>query len=219
MTGEDDMDAEEDSGGRLSRWSKRKLAARAESEAEIPAIRDERPDTDILELEAEREANRVAAEAIDLDDLTADSDMSVFLKDGVPELLKKRALSKLWRTSPVFANIDGLVDYDDDFADPSLIMKTFESAYKVGKGYFDDLSDEEAEQGPQEQEMDGNSATDHREESDEPDEAGGEETTVAEATGNSVKSDADQDERAEAAEETQLPKVSLRQRLQLDESA
>ena len=50
----------------------------------------------------------------------------------------------LWRTNPVLANVDGLVDYGEDYASPDLIMKTFKSAYQIGKGYFDDEEDEES---------------------------------------------------------------------------
>ncbi|MEE9194622.1 MAG: DUF3306 domain-containing protein, partial [Alphaproteobacteria bacterium] len=47
--------------------------------------------------------------------LDKDSDYSVFMKEGVPEQLKKLALRKLWRSDPVFAVLDGLNDYDEDF--------------------------------------------------------------------------------------------------------
>ena len=38
-----------------------------------------------------------------------------FLKKNVPEHLKKRALRKLWLTNPIFANLDGMNEYDEDF--------------------------------------------------------------------------------------------------------
>lgn len=85
--------------------------------------------------EAELKANREAAEAVDLERLDQDSDFSVFMKEGVPELLRRRAMGVLWRSNPVFANVDGLVDYDDDFGSPSLVMKTLKTAWQVGRGY------------------------------------------------------------------------------------
>ena len=39
----------------------------------------------------------------------------VFLKKNVPEHLKKKALRKLWLTNPIFANLDGMNEYDEDF--------------------------------------------------------------------------------------------------------
>lgn len=51
----------------------------------------------------------------DIESLDKDSDYTVFLKDGVPEELRKLALRALWRSDPVLANLDGLNDYDEDF--------------------------------------------------------------------------------------------------------
>jgi hypothetical protein len=52
----------------------------------------------------------------DIDSLDKDSDFTVFLGDKVPDALRNAALRKLWRSDPVFANLDGLNDYDEDFA-------------------------------------------------------------------------------------------------------
>lgn len=48
----------------------------------------------------------------DIESLTFDSDFTVFLRQGVPEAIKRRALRKLWSSNPVLANLDGLNDYD-----------------------------------------------------------------------------------------------------------
>ncbi len=37
------------------------------------------------------------------------------MQKGVPEELKTLALRKLWRSDPIFARIDGLDDYDDNY--------------------------------------------------------------------------------------------------------
>lgn len=47
--------------------------------------------------------------------LNAGSDFSQFMRDDVPEMLKRAALRKLWACDPVLANLDGLNDYDEDF--------------------------------------------------------------------------------------------------------
>jgi len=127
--------------GILSRWSRRKLeGVDGEAEADFLSAEDEQAGLDARAEELQE--NRAAAEAIDLDTIDEESDLSLFMKEGVPEMLKKAALAKLWRSSPIFANVDGLVDYDDNFADPNLIMKTFTSAYQVGKGYLKEVLEE-----------------------------------------------------------------------------
>ncbi len=126
----------------LSRWSRRKRAARdggaVEAEARtVPATVKEPADAEaIAAREAELEANRKTAEAVDLTKLDETVDFSVFMKAGVPALLRKQAMAALWRSHPVYANVDGLVDYGDDFGSPDLIMKTFKSAWQSGRGYL-----------------------------------------------------------------------------------
>ena len=51
----------------------------------------------------------------------------------------------LWRSNPILANVDGLCDYDENFGDPALILEKFESAYRIGKGYFVEDEEEETE--------------------------------------------------------------------------
>lgn len=64
-----------------------------------------------VDLRAEAEAAGLPAP----EDLNADSDYTGFLAQGVPEALTKAALRKLWLSNPLFANLDGLNDYDEDF--------------------------------------------------------------------------------------------------------
>jgi hypothetical protein len=70
----------------------------------------------------------------DIESLTYESDFSVFMQPGVPRELRNRALRKLWRSNPLLANLDGLVDYGDDYADPSLVRPGIATLYKVGRG-------------------------------------------------------------------------------------
>ena len=76
----------------------------------------------------------------DVETLTYDSDFSVFLREGVPERLKQAALRKLWLSNPVFANLDGLNDYDPQ------TMKFLEEAVaepiaEVGRALRDKIMD------------------------------------------------------------------------------
>jgi len=132
----------EDGGGLLSRWSRRKLAARTEADeqpaappaAEVPPA--EEPEEDPV-----HKANREAAKAVDIESLTYESDFGPFLKAGVPAILKRRALRKLWTSNPVLANLDGLNDYDADYTQPA--TSVFQSAWKAGRGYLDHLARQE----------------------------------------------------------------------------
>ncbi len=68
-----------------------------------------------------------------IESLNADSDFTPFLDRAVPAELRRMALRKLWLSDPVFANLDGLNDYDDDFRTLG-VGKLVRTAYEVGKG-------------------------------------------------------------------------------------
>lgn len=118
--------------GFLSRWSQRKQAARApepESETEVPT-----PDA---AAESGEESGEEAVRPEDLPDvetLTAESDFSAFMKKGVPEPLKQRALRKLWRVDPAFKHICMLDDYNLDYTDAAMVVPNMKTLYQVGKG-------------------------------------------------------------------------------------
>ena len=118
------MSTETEKSGRLARWSERKLGQDREEAEAVPAI----PDA----AEAPEEAAVVAPEDLDLPDiesLTADSDFSVFMSEGVPDELKNLALRKLWRSDPVYANLDGLNDYDPEHV--SFLVQAAETAKEM----------------------------------------------------------------------------------------
>jgi hypothetical protein len=105
--------------GPLSRWSRRKQAAR---DAPAPD-RDEAgpaPPASPQALEpavspADTPDKAPAPELPAIDELTPESDYTPFLAEDVPKHLARAALRKLWRSDPVLANLDGLNDYDEDF--------------------------------------------------------------------------------------------------------
>lgn len=208
-----DQETEE---GMISRWSKRKRGLEVDLEKNV--VSEEEQALIDEELEAELLANREAAEEIDLDTINEESDLSVFMKRGVPDELKKQALSILWRSNPIFANIDGLNDYDQDFGDKGLNMKVFKSAWQAGRGYLKEIEEklEVVSKEDEAKEVDTQEAvTDEADEQDIHNEVAAEEIDVldekpevAEASSYKVL-DEPQKERA-------LPKVSLRQRLALD---
>ena len=117
----------------LRRWSRRKIDGEAIDEtppdADLPDESVEiAPDGDV---ESEDFDAEVVADLPDIETLDKDSDYTGFLRDGVPEKLKKLALRKLWLSDPVLANLDGLNDYDEDFG----------ALLKTGAEYMQRLAD------------------------------------------------------------------------------
>jgi hypothetical protein len=117
----------------LSRWSKRKAEARhapAEEEAAPEeTAQDEDADDQVAALEQEADPEDHPAAGIDIDSLDRNSDYSVFLHEKVPAEIRHRALQKLWLSDPVFANLDGLAEYDLDYTDKSLVVKGLKVAF------------------------------------------------------------------------------------------
>lgn len=129
----------------MGRWSRRKrLEAETADQADPQTsenlsageLAEDVVDAEISEeRQLELDANRVAAEAVDLEAIAYESDLSVFYKEGVPAILKRAAMQKMWRTNPIFANVDGLNDYDQDFNVIDKVLTEFKSAWQVGRGY------------------------------------------------------------------------------------
>ncbi len=80
----------------------------------------------------------VVAQLPDLDSLDDTTDFTVFLKEGVPDVIRRTALRKLWRVNPVLANLDGLNDYDEDYTVSEALVKGLKTVYEAGKGYLDE---------------------------------------------------------------------------------
>ena len=68
-----------------------------------------------------------------IEELEADSDYTGFLGQGVPAALTKAALRKLWLSDPVFANLDGLNDYDLDYNVIDKILNLADTGKDLGK--------------------------------------------------------------------------------------
>ena len=84
----------------------------------------------------------VVAQLPDIDSLDMTSDFTVFLRKGVPEVLRRKALRKLWGLDPVFANLDGLNNYDEDYTKLGMVkMPGLKSVYQAGRGVV--LGDED----------------------------------------------------------------------------
>lgn len=116
-------------------WSDRKARVQAEALAE---------EQDVLARAAEAEQaaqdTKTDEELLeefglpDPDSLELGDDIRGFMSKAVPDRLRRRALRQLWRMNPVLANVDGLVDYGQDFTDSAMVVENLQTAYQVGKG-------------------------------------------------------------------------------------
>ncbi len=116
-------------------WSRRKAAVQAEAEAEIVAAEEKVIAEQRAELDEKTDAEILAEFNLpDPDQLQAGDDVSGFMAKAVPDRLRRRALRRLWRLNPVLANVDGLVDYGEDYTDAACVIENLQTAYQVGKG-------------------------------------------------------------------------------------
>ncbi|HEX2509700.1 MAG TPA: DUF3306 domain-containing protein [Microvirga sp.] len=89
----------------LSRWSRRKREARRDAQRESEPAAEREPvaeaaaDPAAAEGEAEITPEEVAA-LPRIEDLTPDTDITAFLRKGVPEVLKNAALRRMWSLDP-----------------------------------------------------------------------------------------------------------------------
>lgn len=116
-------------------WSRRKAAVQAEAEAEVIAAEEQVIALQHAELEEKSDAEILAEFNLpDPDQLQVGDDVSGFMAKAVPDRLRRRALRRLWRLNPVLANVDGLVDYGEDYTDAACVIENLQTAYQVGKG-------------------------------------------------------------------------------------
>ena len=116
-------------------WERRKAAVRAEDAAKERAkiAADEAEEQARLSQKSDEEVLR-ELDLPDPDSLVEGDDFSVFLRRTVPERIRLRALRRLWTTNPVLANLDGLIDYGEDFTDAATVIENLQTAYRVGEG-------------------------------------------------------------------------------------
>ncbi|MCE8507907.1 DUF3306 domain-containing protein [Ruegeria pomeroyi] len=116
-------------------WSRRRAGVAAEERAEAAALELRARAEAQAALEQQDDAEILAR--LDLPDpdlLQPGDDVSRFMSELVPDRLRRRALRRLWRLNPVLANVDGLVDYGEDFTDATRVIEGLQTAYQVGRG-------------------------------------------------------------------------------------
>ncbi len=135
-------------------WSRRRAAVEAEAQddkrvaeqavlAEEHAALEEQSDEEILK----------ALNLPDPDSLKSGDDFRMFMAKAVPDRIRRRALRTLWKSNPVLANVDSLVDYGEDFTDSSTVVENLQTAYQVGKGmlkHVEEMARQAAEEETQE---------------------------------------------------------------------
>lgn len=110
--------SEEEEGGFLSRWSRRKREARVQERRPDEATPAAAPNAAPEAVPAAAEEPVDPAELPPVDSLTAESDFTAFMRKGVPSELKTAALRKLWLSDPAIRDYKTLADYDWDFNAP-----------------------------------------------------------------------------------------------------
>lgn len=164
MSTEDDPDNE----AFFSRWSRRKRQAALKRDAVVPAAPalppsqstatpsvSAPPDPSPAALASEttpvkdedRDPKRPLSEDdfkdVDFTKLDYQSDYDRFLRSGVPETVRQKALTQLWHSDTLFTQVDPFQDYAGDFTDAAVAVPNgmLKTAYRVGQGF---LSDDEA---------------------------------------------------------------------------
>lgn len=169
-------------GSRLSRWSRLKNEARQQSRVRfalpdelettpavetIDAAGTESDELDVEEAVAIQEdtlnqgaaelqqqvEGEVDADLPDIESLDASSDYTGFMSSKVSDTVRNMALRKLWRSDSVFANLDGLIDYGEDFTDAATVVEGMKSVYTVGRGMVDYEAEEAAKRAAEDAEV------------------------------------------------------------------
>ncbi len=103
----------------LARWSRRKREAKAAVDAPPPAEPVETPDP-APSATAENPANAEVdiANLPPVESITAATDVTAFLRQGIPPELSRAALRRAWAADPAIRDFVGLAENAWDFNDP-----------------------------------------------------------------------------------------------------
>jgi hypothetical protein len=107
----------------LKRWSRRKQEAKQESKAaeQAPSLPGQTaaasPETAEVVSEPEIDLSKLPS----IDSITAATDITEFLRKGIPAELSRAALRRAWATDPTIRDFVGLAENAWDFTDPNAI--------------------------------------------------------------------------------------------------
>lgn len=116
-------------------WSRRKAKVLEEQHEEARAAEQ----CEVAEREAalEKKSDEEVLQELGLPDpdtLQPGDNVKAFMAEAVPDRIRRRALRKLWLSNPALANLDGLLDYGEDFTNGATVVENLQTAYQVGKG-------------------------------------------------------------------------------------
>lgn len=104
----------------LARWSRRKREARAAVDAPSPAEPVQAPNAaPPAPAESPADAEVDLSNLPPIDSVDAATDISVFLRKGIPQELSRAALRRAWAADPVIRDFVGLAESAWDFNDPN----------------------------------------------------------------------------------------------------
>lgn len=125
--------------GFAARWSR--LKRQGDRAGERPSQPEPAAET-VPPPAAQTAAEPVAAEELpDPETLSPDADFSVFMRENVPELLRRRALRRLWRSNPIIASVDMLDDYCEDFTDAATAATALKTAFRTGRKMLEEAAE------------------------------------------------------------------------------
>ncbi|MCP4615614.1 MAG: DUF3306 domain-containing protein [Bradyrhizobium sp.] len=102
----------------LKRWSRRKQEAKAAVQAP-PAPADETKDAISNPPQAAAEPEIDLSKLPTIDSITAATDITEFLRKGIPAELSRAALRRAWAADPAIRDFVGLAENAWDFTDPN----------------------------------------------------------------------------------------------------
>ncbi|MGY2987518.1 hypothetical protein ACVIHH_001153 [Bradyrhizobium sp. USDA 4518] len=101
----------------LTRWSRRKQEAKANATPPDPAMRDDMqsPPPAVKDDDAEFDVASLPS----IDTITSATDITAFLRKGIPQELTRAALRRAWSADPAIRDFVGLAENAWDFNDPT----------------------------------------------------------------------------------------------------
>ena len=111
-----DPDQADEDKGFLARWSQRKHAAK-QPDRDAPTANPDTPSGPVAESDVAQEFDLSSLPK--LEDMTATTDITAFLRKGVPEVLRNAALRKSWALDPAIRNyVNPALEYAYDWNTP-----------------------------------------------------------------------------------------------------
>lgn len=116
-------------------WSRRKARVREEEAEQARAVEARERAEHERALEARTDDEILQELGLpDPDTMEPGDDFGAFMARAVPERLRRRALRRLWRSNSALANLDGLLEYGEDYTNSATVVENLQTVYKVGQG-------------------------------------------------------------------------------------